>query len=123
MAGEGGGVKTPLNQIISGLTRQRGVSGSLLVDEGDGVIIDATLSVGMKGPAFAALAASLYRKARLSADAAGLGGVTFLRLRAAEGHVCAAGKNEMVLVTVADARANIGLIRMEMLKALERLVV
>ena len=116
-------MKTQLNQIISGLTRQRGVSGSLLVDEGDGVIIDATLHVGMKGPAFAALAASLYRKARLSADAAGLGGVTFLRLRAAEGHVCAAGKNDMVLVTVADARANIGLIRMEMLKALERLVV
>lgn len=116
-------MKTQLTQIVSGLTRQRGVSGSLLVDEGDGVIIDATLHVGMKGPAFAALAASLYRKARLSADAAGLGGVTFLRLRAAEGHVCAAGKNEMVLVTVADARANIGLIRMEMLKALERLVV
>lgn len=115
-------MKTQLTQLISSLTRQRGVSGSLLVDEGDGVIIDATLHVGMKGPAFAALAASLYRKARLSADAAGLGGVTFLRLRAAEGHVCAAGKNEMVLVTVADARANIGLIRMEMLKALERLV-
>ena len=38
----------------------------------------------------------------------------------AEGHVCAAGKTEMVLVIVADARANIGLIRMEMLKALER---
>jgi predicted regulator of Ras-like GTPase activity (Roadblock/LC7/MglB family) len=49
--------------------------------------------------------------------------LTFLRLRAAEGHVCAAGKNDMVLVTVADARANIALIRMEKLKALERLVV
>jgi predicted regulator of Ras-like GTPase activity (Roadblock/LC7/MglB family) len=29
----------------------------------------------------------------------------------------------MVLVIIADARANIGLIRMEMLKALERLVI
>jgi predicted regulator of Ras-like GTPase activity (Roadblock/LC7/MglB family) len=116
-------VKTNITPIISALTRQRGVSGSLLVDETDGVIIDATLQVGMKGPAFAALAASLYRKARLSAEAAGLGGVTFLRLRATEGHVCAAGKNEMVLVIIADARANIGLIRMEMLKALERLVI
>jgi predicted regulator of Ras-like GTPase activity (Roadblock/LC7/MglB family) len=115
-------VKTHLTPIISALTRQRGVTGSLLVDEADGVIIDATLHVGMKGSAFAALAASLYRKARMSA-AAGLGGVTFLRLRAVEGHVCAAGKNDMVLVIIADARANIGLIRMEMLKALERLVV
>ena len=116
-------MKTNLTPIISALTRQRGVSGSLLVDETDGVIIEATLHVGMKGPAFAALAASLYRKARLSAEAAGLGGVTFLRLRATEGHVCAAGKNDMVLVIVADARANIGLIRMEMLKALERVVI
>ena len=115
-------MKINITPIISALTRQRGVSGSLLVDETDGVIIDATLQVGMKGPAFAALAASLYRKARLSAQAAGLGDVTFLRLRATEGYVCAAGKNEMVLVTIADARANIGLIRMEMLKALERLV-
>jgi predicted regulator of Ras-like GTPase activity (Roadblock/LC7/MglB family) len=114
-------VKTHLTPILSALTRQRGVTGSLLVDEADGVIIDATLHVGMKGPAFAALAASLYRKARLSADAAGLGGVTFLRLRAEQGHVCAAGKNELVLVIVADARANIGLIRQEMLKALEKL--
>jgi uncharacterized protein len=113
-------VKTHLTPILSALTRQRGVSGSLLVDEGDGVIIDATLHVGMKGPAFAALAASLYRKARLSADAAGLGGVTFLRLRAEQGHVCAAGRNELVLVIVADSRANIGLIRQEMLKALEK---
>jgi predicted regulator of Ras-like GTPase activity (Roadblock/LC7/MglB family) len=113
-------VKTHLTPILSALTRQRGVTGSLLVDEGDGVIIDATLHVGMKGPAFAALAASLYRKARLSADAAGLGGVTFLRLRAEKGHVCAAGKNELVLVIVADSRANIGLIRQEMLKALEK---
>jgi predicted regulator of Ras-like GTPase activity (Roadblock/LC7/MglB family) len=114
-------VKSNLTAILSALTRQRGVTGSLLVDEGDGVIIDATLHVGMKGPAFAALAASLYRKARLSADAAGLGGVTFLRLRAEQGHVCAAGKNDLVLVIVADARANIGLIRQEMLKALEKL--
>lgn len=116
-------MKTHLTPILSALTRQRGVTGSMLVDEADGVIIDATLHVGMKGSAFAALAASLYRKARLSADAAGLGGVTFLRLRATEGHVCAAGKNEMVLVIVADSRANIGLIRMEMLKALERVTV
>ncbi|MGQ0714054.1 MAG: roadblock/LC7 domain-containing protein [Gemmatimonadaceae bacterium] len=113
-------MKSNLTSILSALTRQRGVTGSLLVDENDGVIIDATLHVGVKGSAFAALAASLYRKARLSTDTAGLGGVTFLRLRATQGHVCAAGKNEMVLVIIADARANIGLIRQEMLKALDR---
>lgn len=116
-------MKTHLTPLLSSLTRQRGVSGSLLVDEADGVIVDATLQVGMKGAAFAALAASLYRKARLSAEAAGLGAVTFVRLRAAEGHVCAAGRNELVLVIIADARANIGLIRQEMLKALEKVTV
>lgn len=113
-------MKTHLTSLLSALTRQRGVSGSLLVDETDGMIVEATLQVGMKGTAFAALAASLYRKARLSAEAAGLGAVSFVRLRAAEGHVCAAGRNDLVLVIVADARANVGLIRQEMLKALEK---
>jgi predicted regulator of Ras-like GTPase activity (Roadblock/LC7/MglB family) len=113
-------MKTHLTPILSALTRQRGVTGSLLVDETDGMIIDATLQVGMKGTAFAALAASLYRKARLSADAAGLGAVSFVRLRAAEGHMCAAGRKDLVLVIIADTRANIGLIRQEMLKALDK---
>jgi len=115
------GMRSPFLSVLTSLTRQRGVVGSMVVGEGDGIIVDSNLQLGVRGNAVAALAASLYRKARLSADAAGLGAVAFLRLEAERGHIFAAGRGELVLVTVAAERANLGLIRVEMLKALETL--
>jgi predicted regulator of Ras-like GTPase activity (Roadblock/LC7/MglB family) len=114
-------VSSPFLALLTALTRQRGVMGSMVVGEGDGIIVDSNLQLGVKGNTVAALAASLYRKARLSAEAAGLGAVLFLRLEAERGHIFAAGRGELVLVTVAGERANVGLIRVEMLKAAEAL--
>jgi predicted regulator of Ras-like GTPase activity (Roadblock/LC7/MglB family) len=112
---------TQFRQLLSPLTRQRAVLGCMVVGESDGLIIDSTLQVGVHGEAVAALAASLFRKARLSAETAGLGSVGFLRLEAQNGHVCAAGRSELVLVAVAESRANIGLLRAAMLRAAETL--
>ena len=109
---------SPFADVLVTLTRQRGVLGSLVVSESDGIIVDSNLQIGVKGNVVAALAASLYRKARMSARAAGLGDATFLQLEAERGHVCALGRNDLVLVTVSESRANVGLIRVEMLKAL-----
>jgi predicted regulator of Ras-like GTPase activity (Roadblock/LC7/MglB family) len=97
------------------------VSAALLVDEHEGMIIDAVLQFGQDGDRVAALAASLHRKARLSADAAGLGAVSFMQLEAEEGRICAAGRENMVLVVVAAPAANVGLVRVEMLKAMRGL--
>lgn len=117
---------------LEALTRQRGVRASLIVSESDGLIIDARLRYGQDGERVAALAASLYRKARLSASAARLGSVAFLQLDAERGRICAAGRplhwtpegaigSDLVIVVVADPAANVGLIRMELLKAVETL--
>ncbi len=114
-------MKTAFADLLTTLTRQRGVLGSLVVSESDGIIVDSNLQIGVRGTAVAALAASLYRKARLSARAAGLGEAAFLQLEAERGWVCAAGRNDLVVVTVAESRANVGLIRVEMLRALESL--
>lgn len=114
-------MKTPFAELLTALTRQRGVLGSLVVSESDGIIVDSNLQIGVRGTAVAALAASLYRKARLSARAAGLGEAAFLQLEAERGWVCAAGLNDLVVVTVAESRANVGLIRVEMLRSLEAL--
>ena len=114
-------MKTPFADLLTTLTRQRGVLGSLVVSESDGIIVDSNLQIGVRGGAVAALAASLYRKARLSARAAGLGEAAFLQLEARQGWVCAAGRNDLVVVTVAESRANVGLIRVEMLRSLEAL--
>ena len=91
---------------------------SLVVGESDGMIVDSNMQVGQQGERVAALAASLFRKSRLAASAAGLGAATFLQLEAERGRVCACGRNDLVLVVVAEAAANVGLIRVEMLRAL-----
>jgi predicted regulator of Ras-like GTPase activity (Roadblock/LC7/MglB family) len=111
-----------LRPVLETLTRQRGVRASLIVSEGDGLVIDSSLRFGQDGERVAALAASVYRKARLSAKAAGLGAVAFLQLDAERGRICVAGGsggNDLVIVIVADPAANVGLIRMELFKALE----
>ncbi|HEV8447732.1 MAG TPA: roadblock/LC7 domain-containing protein [Gemmatimonadaceae bacterium] len=109
-----------LRPVLETLTRQRGVRASLIVSEKDGLVIDSSLRFGQDGERVAALAASVYRKARLSAKAAQLGAVTFLQLDAERGRICVAGAGtDLVIVTVADPAANVGLIRMELFKALE----
>jgi predicted regulator of Ras-like GTPase activity (Roadblock/LC7/MglB family) len=114
-------MSTPFDAVLDALTRQRGTSAALVVSESDGIVVDARLRIGERGDRVAALAASLYRKARLSAEAAGLGAVGFLQMDAERGRVCAVGRGDLVLVVVAARDANVGLIRVEMLRGLEQL--
>jgi predicted regulator of Ras-like GTPase activity (Roadblock/LC7/MglB family) len=113
---------TPFRPMLEALTRQRGVRASLIVSEDDGLVVDSSLRFDQDGDRVAALAASMYRKARLSARAARLGAVAFLQLDAERGRVCAVGgRSDLVIVVVADPVANVGLIRVELFKALESL--
>jgi len=113
---------TMFTAMLQSLTRQRGVRASLIVSESDGLVVDASLRVGQDGDRVAALAASMYRKARLSARAAQLGAVAFLQLDAERGRVCAVGgRSDLVIVVVADPAVNVGLIRVQLFKALESL--
>ena len=113
-------MSSPFATLLDVLTRQRGVRASMVVSERDGVIVDANVRFGQDGDRIAALAASMYRKARLSARAARLGAVSFLQLDAERGRICAVGGvGDLVIVVVTDPQANVGLIRMELLKALE----
>jgi predicted regulator of Ras-like GTPase activity (Roadblock/LC7/MglB family) len=115
-------VSAHFGALLETLTRQRGVRASLIVSENDGLVVDSNLRFGQDGDRVAALAASLYRKARLSASAARLGSVSFLQLDAERGRVCAVGgRGDLVIVVVADPSANVGLIRVELLRALEAL--
>ena len=107
--------------VLDVLTRQRGVRGSLVVSAVDGITVDSNLQFGQDGNRVAALAASLYRKARKSAEAAGLGGTGFMQLEAEAGRLCVIGGDEIILVVVAEHAANVGLIRVEMLRAAESL--
>ena len=112
-------MSSPFAPLLQSLIRHRGVSGCMVVGETDGMIVDSSLQIGVNGDSLAALTASLYRKARRAAAAAGFGEAGFFELDAEGGRVCAAGRNELVIVVVAGPRANVGLLRVEMLKGLE----
>lgn len=113
---------TPFTNLIGDLTRQRGVLGCVIVGERDGIIIDADVQEGVDGAAVAALAAALYRRARLCSEAAGLATVNFLQLEAEHGYLCAAGRDELVVVAMAESSANIAQLRALMLQSMEVLI-
>ena len=114
-------MSSPFEGLLSTLIRQRGVVGCMVVGERDGIVVDANVQVGVQGSTVAALAAALYRKARISSESAGLGGITFLHLEAERGHICALGRDELVIVVIADSRAHVGPVRTVMLQSLEAL--
>ena len=114
-------MSAPFAHVTESLIKHRGVLGAMVVGLDDGLIVDSTLQVGVNGNAFAALTASLYRKARRSARAAGFGASTFLELAAEQGRVCTAGGQELVLVVVCEPRVNVGMLRVELLRAAELL--
>ena len=47
--------------------------------------------------------------------------MTYFELEAEEGRVLAAGRNGLVIVAVAEPRVNVGLLRVELLRAAESL--
>ena len=108
---------TPYSPMLQSLSRQRGVTAALLVSEEDGIVIDANLQIGQSSDRLAAFAAFLFRKARLSASAAGLGAVSFMQLEAPNGRLCAVGAGDLVLVIVAAPAVNVGLVRVELLRS------
>ena len=113
---------SPFGAMLDAMTKQRGVTAALVVSERDGIIVDSNLQIGQQGEKVAALAASLYRKARLSARAAGMGAVSFMQLEAPAGRICAVGGGSLVLVVVAETSVNVGLVRVELLRAVEGLL-
>ena len=110
-------MSTAFTPVLDALTKQRGVRASLVVGVDDGITIDANTQIGQEATRVAALAASLYRKARRYANAAGLGSTGFMQLEAEAGRLCIIGGEDIVLVVVAERDANVGLIRVEMLRA------
>jgi predicted regulator of Ras-like GTPase activity (Roadblock/LC7/MglB family) len=92
----------------------------MLVAGDDGLVIAEALMEGVRGNALAALAASLHKRFRSAAERAGAGVPHFLHLEADGGTLIVVPAPDGVLVvTVADADVNVGLVRLEMLRAAE----
>ena len=88
----------------------------------DGLIVADALMEGIRGNAVAALAASLFKRCDQATAASRVGATRFFHLQAEDGTLLSlpAG-DELLLVAVADGDVNVGLARLEMLRAAERL--
>ena len=113
---------TEFTPTLTGLCRERGVRASAAVTADDGTLIDSVLRVGDDGERVAALAASLYRKARQSALTAGMGDTTLLHLEAASGRLFVIGDEHVLLLVVTESAVNVGAVRVAMRAALGSLV-
>jgi predicted regulator of Ras-like GTPase activity (Roadblock/LC7/MglB family) len=100
------------------VTRVRGVRGAMLVAGDDGLVIAEQLMEGIKGPALAALTASLGTKLRRAMEAAGTGAGQFWHLQAEQGALLVVpAESGVLVVAVADPDVNVGLVRLELLRA------
>jgi predicted regulator of Ras-like GTPase activity (Roadblock/LC7/MglB family) len=100
----------------------RGVHGAMLVSTEDGLVVADSLMEGVDGRAVAALAASLVGRLRRTTESAGLRPPRLFHLRAEKGSILAVpAANDLLVVAVAQPDANLGLARLELFAAAERI--
>ena len=104
------------------ITRVRGVRGAMLVSGDDGLVVAEQLMEGIKGPAVAALASSLAQRLQRAMEAAGVGASLFWHLQAEQGALLVVPTPPplaILVVAVAEPDVNVGLVRLELLRAAE----
>lgn len=114
-----------MSKALDTITRVRGVRGAMLVSADDGIVVAEQLMEGIKGSALAALAASLAGRLKRAMQAAGTGASVFWHLQAEQGALLVvpagsadgAGGGNILVVAVAEPDVNIGLVRLELLRA------
>jgi predicted regulator of Ras-like GTPase activity (Roadblock/LC7/MglB family) len=100
------------------ITRVRGVRGAMLVSAADGLVVAEHLMEGIKGPAVAALAGSLANRLGRAMEAAGVGASVFWHLQGTHGALLVVpAASGILVVAVTEADVNIGLVRLELLRA------
>lgn len=113
---------SPAQAALDRITRIPGVRGALIASTGDGLVVAEQLMDGVDGRAAAALTGSLVSRLARAVEGAGVRPPVFLHLRGEDGSILAApGAQDLVLVAVVGPDANLGLARLEMLDAAERL--
>ncbi len=106
--------------LLDRVTRVGDVTGAFIVSVEDGLVVADSFMEGVRGNAVAALAASLFTRFRSAAGASGAGAPKFLHLQADHGALVAMpGTDDVIVVVVADAGVNIGLLRLEMQRVVE----
>jgi len=120
VAGPSGTLSQRFQGVLDAITRIRGVRGAMMVERHDGLVVADAVMEGVHGTAVAALAASLFNRLGNATVVSGIGDPRFMQLQATDGTVLALGAGpDVLIVAVTEATANVGLVRLEMLRASE----
>ena len=113
---------SPFDLVLEGLTRIPGVRSAMVVSAEDGLVVGEASMGGVDAPAVAALSASLFARLGDMAAAAGHPAPQVAHLDATSGSLLVALAAEgLLLVAVAEPDANVGLLRLALRTAAERL--
>lgn len=108
--------------LLDGITRVSGVRGALVVSADDGLVVAESSMGDVDGGAVAALAASLCLRLGRVSGAIGSAAPRLVQLEAERGGLVAAPAGDgLLLVAVTGAAANVGLLRLALRDAAERM--
>jgi predicted regulator of Ras-like GTPase activity (Roadblock/LC7/MglB family) len=111
----------PWSGILDGITRVPGVRGAMVVSSDDGLVVAESSMGGVDSAAVAALAGSLAARLTRAVGALGHDPPRVVHLEAEQGTVMAApAAGGLLLAAVADARVNVGLLRLALRDAAAR---
>ncbi len=108
-----------LVRTLDRLSRVRGVRGSMYVAAEDGLPVAQLVMEDVNVRALAAFAGALARKVSGAAAATGAGRVRFIQMQAAGGVLMVCVGGDLLVAVVADTGVNVGLTRLEMMRAVE----
>lgn len=108
-----------LLRSLDRISRVRGVRGSMFVAADDGLPIVHLTMEDVNAKTVAAFAASLARKVSGAAAATDAGRLRFVQMQTEHGVLLVAPSGDMLVAVVADPAVNVGLARLEMMRALE----
>jgi hypothetical protein len=106
--------------VVEGLSRVSGVQGAMLIDR-DGMVIVADVPAGVNDERVAAMAAAIAATTQESLEKIGRGPLTHMQMDADSGRIFLEDGGLGFLVVLAEPSVNIGLVRLEMRAASQKL--
>jgi predicted regulator of Ras-like GTPase activity (Roadblock/LC7/MglB family) len=106
-------MKELFSEALDRLSRVPGVSGALIVDAQGGIPVAVSSAQGLDGNAVAALATALFSRLARASGAATFGGLRTAHFEGTAGHLLVAPAGNLLVVVVADAEAQLGMLRIE----------
>ncbi len=114
------GRKLDVQEVLSALNRVSGVRGSMFVTR-DGMVVVSDVDANIDSDRIAAMAATLAARTNDCLQRTDRGSLVQAMLDATAGKVFMSEAEKGILVLIADSDVNVGLVRLEMRSAVERL--